>query len=56
MPATVERTQANGTQPITPPPPPRPPRRQRDSDNSGYWAAFSVLLGMLVVVLGFVGT
>jgi hypothetical protein len=32
MAATVERTQANGTQPITPPPP-RPPRRQRDSDN-----------------------
>lgn len=53
MPATVERTQANGTEPITPSPP-RPPRRQRASDNSGYWAAFSLLLGMLVVVLGFV--
>jgi nitrite reductase (NO-forming) len=53
MPRTAERTQsANGAQPYSPPPP--PPRRRRESDNSGYWAAFSLLLGMLVVVLGFV--
>jgi nitrite reductase (NO-forming) len=53
MPQTAERTQsANGAQPYSPPPP--PPRRRRQSDNSGYWAAFSLLLGMLVVVLGFV--
>jgi nitrite reductase (NO-forming) len=53
MPQTSERTRgANGAQPYSPPPP--PPRRRRESDNSGYWAAFSLLLGMLVVVLGFV--
>jgi nitrite reductase (NO-forming) len=53
MPETAERTEsANGAQPYAPPPP--PPRRRRESDNSGYWAAFSLLLGMLVVVLGFV--
>jgi nitrite reductase (NO-forming) len=53
MPQTAERTRgANGAQPYSPPPP--PPRRRRESDNSGYWAAFSLLLGMLVVVLGFV--
>jgi hypothetical protein len=53
MPETAERTEsANGAQPYSPPPP--PPRRRRESDNSGYWAAFSLLLGMLVVVLGFV--
>jgi nitrite reductase (NO-forming) len=52
MPQTAERTQTNGAQPNSPPPP--PPRRRRQSDNSGYWAAFSLLLGMLVVVLGFV--
>jgi nitrite reductase (NO-forming) len=53
MPQTAERTQgANGAQSYSPPPP--PPRRRRESDNSGYWAAFSLLLGMLVVVLGFV--
>jgi nitrite reductase (NO-forming) len=53
MPATGERTQTNGT-PRNYSPPPLPPRRQRSDDNSGYWAAFSLLLGMLVVVLGFV--
>jgi nitrite reductase (NO-forming) len=35
-------------------PPPPPPRRTRKTDNGGYWAAFALLLGMLVVVLGFV--
>jgi nitrite reductase (NO-forming) len=53
MPATGERTQANGTRRDYSPPS-LPPRRQRNGDNSGYWAAFSLLLGMLVVVLGFV--
>jgi nitrite reductase (NO-forming) len=47
MPATLERPQANGTYT-----PPRPPRRPRETDNSGYWAAFSLLLGMLVVAIG----
>jgi nitrite reductase (NO-forming) len=51
MPATIERTHTNGTQ-ATYIPPPRPPRQPRSSDNSGYWAAFSLLLGMLVVVIG----
>jgi nitrite reductase (NO-forming) len=53
MPATRERLQTNGAQPTAShpvPPPPRSPRRQ--SENSGYWAAFSLLLGMLVVALG----
>src|SRR6476660_633079 len=56
MSTTLERATtdgANGTPPYSPPPPP-PRRRRRASDNSGYWAAFSLLLGMLVVVLGFV--
>jgi len=56
MSTTLERAKtdgANGTTPYSPPPPP-PRRRRRASDNSGYWAAFSLLLGMLVVVLGFV--
>lgn len=53
MPATGERTQTDGTR-RNYSPPPLPPRRQRSGDNSGYWAAFSLLLGMLVVVLGFV--
>jgi nitrite reductase (NO-forming) len=51
MPATTERTQTNGTQPTHTPPSP-PPRQPRSSDNSGYWAAFSLLLGILVVVIG----
>ena len=51
MPATTERRQANGTRP-TYTPPPQPPRRSRSNDNSGYWAAFSLLLGILVVVIG----
>jgi nitrite reductase (NO-forming) len=50
MPATIERPHSNGTRAYSPPPP--PPRRPRSDDNSGYWAAFSLLLGMLVVVLG----
>ena len=56
MSTTLERAQTDGAKskiPYSPPtPPPRRPRRT--SDNSGYWAAFSLLLGMLVVVLGFV--
>jgi nitrite reductase (NO-forming) len=51
MPATLERRPTNGTRSTYSPPPP-PPRRQRSGDNSGYWAAFSLLLGMLVVVIG----
>jgi nitrite reductase (NO-forming) len=48
MPATFERPKTNGTYM-----PPAPlPRRPRESDNGGYWAAFSLLLGMLVVVVG----
>jgi nitrite reductase (NO-forming) len=53
MPATRDRLQTNGARPAatySTPPPPRSPRRQ--TDNSGYWAAFSLLLGMLLVVLG----
>ena len=50
MPTIVERTQTNGRPTSTPPP--RPPRQAPRSDNSGYWAAFSLLLGMLVVVIG----
>jgi hypothetical protein len=52
MPQTVERTQTNGAQPTYSPSPPPPRHTQRQDDNSGYWAAFSLLLGMLVVVLG----
>ena len=51
MPATTERRLANGTRP-TYTQPPQPPRRSRSNDNSGYWAAFSLLLGILVVVIG----
>jgi nitrite reductase (NO-forming) len=55
MPPTIERAQTNGAQQLSSyRPPPRPPRRQRPSDNSGYWAAVALLLGMLVAVLGFV--
>lgn len=50
MPATIERRDTNTT-PTTFTPPPRPPRQTRN-DNSGYWAAFALLLGMLVVVVG----
>ena len=55
MPMTHERPRTNGkvVQQAEQAPPP-PPRRRRSTDNSGYWAAFSLLLGMLVVVLGFV--
>src|SRR5215208_1100794 len=51
MPTTLERPQVNGRTASTPP----PPRRSRGSaDNGGYWGAFALLLGLLVVVLGFV--
>jgi nitrite reductase (NO-forming) len=49
MSTTLQPTRSNGRQ-ATPPPPPRPP--QRSSDNGGYWAAFALLLGFLVPVLG----
>jgi nitrite reductase (NO-forming) len=52
MPATTERPQSDGSSRPAYTPPPRPPRRPRQDDNSGYWAAFSLLLGMLVVVIG----
>jgi nitrite reductase (NO-forming) len=47
MPTTLERTRTNGAvqQPPTLPP------RQEDG-NGGYWAAFALLLGLLVVVIG----
>ena len=48
MSTTLERTSVNGAARI-PPPPSRP--RQRQSDG-GYWAAVSLLLGLLVAVLG----
>src|SRR4051812_34559024 len=55
MPETIQRTPTNGVQPAKRHvPPPTPPRRPRSSDKGGYWAAFALLLGMLVVVLGFV--
>ena len=50
MPATLERPRTNGARP-TLPPPRRPADRER---GGGYWAAFSLLLGLLVGVLGFV--
>jgi nitrite reductase (NO-forming) len=51
MSTTLERPRSNGTHATaTPPPPARPPRR--DSGNGGYWAAFALLLGLLVPVLG----
>jgi len=53
MSSTLEQHGTNG-QPTYAPPPPPPRRSPRKDDNSGYWAAFSLLLGMLVVVLGFV--
>src|SRR5919198_3817629 len=53
MPATIETQRSNGTKPAYTSP--SPPRRTRSSDdNSGYWAGVALLLGMLVVVLGFV--
>jgi hypothetical protein len=55
MPSTVERRETDGATPRSVyAPPPRPPRRQRSSDNGGYWAGVAMLLGLLVVVLGFV--
>jgi nitrite reductase (NO-forming) len=49
MQTTQERRRANGAVPAT-----AVPRRKRPqaTDNSGYWAAFCLLLGFLVVVLG----
>jgi nitrite reductase (NO-forming) len=47
MSTTLERARVNGSAQL--PPPPRPPRRQSDG---GYWAAVSLLLGILVTVLG----
>jgi nitrite reductase (NO-forming) len=56
MPSTREQPHPNGTLPAsTHSPPPPPPRRSRQKDDdSGYWAGIALLLGMLVVVLGFV--
>ena len=56
MPVTTDdRTRTNGSRAEAAADAPPPPRaRGRDSDTGGYWAAFSLLLGMLVVVLGFV--
>jgi nitrite reductase (NO-forming) len=51
MPTTLERPQVNGKTEWTPPP--RRPTRG-SADNGGYWAAFALLLGFLVVILGFV--
>jgi hypothetical protein len=48
MPKTLERQTTNGAVQA---PPPRPPART-SNDNGGYWAAFALLLGFLVVVLG----
>jgi nitrite reductase (NO-forming) len=48
MPKTLERQTTNGAVHV---PPPRPPGRT-SNDNGGYWAAFALLLGFLVVVLG----
>ena len=51
MSTTLERPRVNGARAsASPPPPARPPRR--DSGNGGYWAAFALLLGFLVPVLG----
>ena len=49
MPQTLERPTSNGA--AHAPPPPRPPARTTDG-NGGYWAAFALLLGFLVVALG----
>ena len=56
MPATLERQNINGNaQPSGDDPDvPRKARQEASSDNGGYWAAFSLLLGLLVPVLGFV--
>jgi nitrite reductase (NO-forming) len=51
MSTTLDQPRVNGRTGAQPPSS-RPPRR--DSDNSGYWAAFALLLGFLVVVLGFI--
>jgi nitrite reductase (NO-forming) len=50
MSATIERPRTNGARPTLPP----PPRRPVQHDSGGYWAAFALLLGLLVGVLGFI--
>jgi nitrite reductase (NO-forming) len=51
MSTTLDQPRTNGSHAgATPPPPYRPPRR--DGENGGYWAAFALLLGFLVPVLG----
>jgi hypothetical protein len=50
MPTTLEQPRLNGTHAAPPPPPPRP--RQKRDGNGGYWAAFALLLGFLVPLLG----
>jgi nitrite reductase (NO-forming) len=56
MSSTLERPRRNGPSPAPTgsPPPLRPHRSEQKDDNSGYWAGVALLLGMLVVVLGFV--
>jgi len=49
MPTTHERSRTNGTTSYQPP---QRPRTTAATDNSGYWAAFALLLGLLVVVVG----
>jgi nitrite reductase (NO-forming) len=51
VPVTEERPRTNG---VAESPPTYRPKAASPSDNSGYWAAFSLLLGLLVAVLGFV--
>src|SRR5438128_6102119 len=48
MPATLEQPQTNGA--LAQPPTRRPP--SSEIGNGGFWAAFAMLLGFLVVVLG----
>jgi nitrite reductase (NO-forming) len=54
MPKTLERPDVNGKSARSHWSPPPPRRSTGATDNGGYWAAFALLLGMLVVVLGFV--
>jgi hypothetical protein len=57
MPTTIERSHSNGAKPVTTaysPPSPPPRRPPGKDDTSGYWAAFSLLLGeepMVIVPL-----
>jgi nitrite reductase (NO-forming) len=50
MSTTLEQPRLNGKHASTPPPTERPP--QRPTSDGGYWAAFALLLGFLVPVLG----